>query len=346
MSENKRGFASDNNSGVHPEIMDAMNNANLGHTIAYGDDPYTEKAKKKFYEIFGNDIDVYFVFIGTAANVLGLNAATRSWNAVICAETAHINVDECGAPEKFNGFKLLSVDTPDGKLTVDLIQKHMHGFGFEHHSQPKVISITQATELGTVYKPHEIKDLADYAHQNNMILHMDGARIANAAVSLGLDFKSFTRDVGVDIVSFGGTKNGMMYGEAILFLNKKLGEDFKYVRKQGMQLASKMRFISAQFERYLSYDLWKKNAEHSNHMAQLLESKIKEIPQIKITQKVEANGVFAIVPDRKLIEELTKEYFFYDWDESKNEVRWMCSFDTQEEDILKFVELIKSKLNL
>ncbi len=345
MSENKRGFASDNNSGVHPEIMDAMNNANFGHTIAYGDDPYTEKAKKKFYEIFGNDIDVYFVFIGTAANVLGLNAATRSWNAVICAETAHINVDECGAPEKFNGFKLLSVETPDGKLTVDLIQKHMHGFGFEHHSQPKVISITQATELGTVYKPHEIKDLADYAHQNNMILHMDGARIANAAVSLGLDFKSFTRDVGVDIVSFGGTKNGMMYGEAILFLNKKLGEDFKYVRKQGMQLASKMRFISAQFERYLSDDLWKKNAQHSNRMAQLLESKIKELPQIKITQKVEANGVFAILPDKKLIEELTKEYFFYDWDESKNEVRWMCSFDTQEEDILKFVELIKKKLS-
>jgi len=341
MSENKRGFASDNNSGVHPEIMDAMNNANFGHTIAYGDDPYTEKAKNKFYEIFGNDIDVYFVFIGTAANVLGLNAATRSWNAVICAETAHINVDECGAPEKFNGFKLLSVETPDGKLTVDLIQKHMHGFGFEHHSQPKVISITQATELGTVYKPHEIKDLADYAHQNNMILHMDGARIANAAVSLGLDFKSFTRDVGVDIVSFGGTKNGMMYGEAILFLNKKLGEDFKYVRKQGMQLASKMRFISAQFERYLSDDLWKKNAQHSNRMAQLLESKIKELPQIKITQKVEANGVFAILPDKKLVEELTKEYFFYDWDESKNEVRWMCSFDTQEEDILKFVELIK-----
>lgn len=285
MSENKRGFASDNNSGVHPEIMKAIHEANHGHTIAYGDDPYTEKAKKTFYDIFGNNIDIYFVFIGTAANVLGLHATTRSWNAVICAETAHINVDECGAPEKYNGFKLLSVDTPDGKLTVDLIKQHMHGFGFEHHSQPKIISITQATEMGTVYTVDEIKTLADFAHQNDMYLHMDGARIANAAVSLGLDFKSFTKDAGVDILSFGGTKNGMMYGEAILFFNKQLGQDFKYVRKQGMQLASKMRYISAQFERYLSDNLWHKNAEHSNKMAKLLESYMKDIPRIKITQK-------------------------------------------------------------
>jgi len=341
---NKRGFASDNNSGVHPEIIKAIMAANEGHTIAYGDDPYSDKAKKKLYEHFGNEIDIYFVFIGTAANVLGLNAATHSWSAVICAETAHINVDECGAPEKFNGFKLLSVETPDGKLTVDLIQKHMHGFGFEHHSQPKVISITQATELGTVYTKDEVKTLADYAHQNNMYLHMDGARIANAAVSLNLPFKEFTKVAGVDILSFGGTKNGMMYGEAIVFFNKKLGEDFKYIRKQGMQLASKMRFISAQFERYLSDNLWYENAKHSNEMAQLLAEKLKDVSQIQITQKVEANGVFAIVPSREIIEELMNEYFFYDWDESSNEVRWMCSFDTQEEDINNFVELIKQKL--
>lgn len=344
MTTNKRGFASDNNSGVHPEIMKAIIDANVGHTIAYGDDIYTERAKSKLYEHFGKDIDIYFVFIGTAANVLGLHAATRSWNAVICAETAHINVDECGAPEKYNGFKLLSLETPNGKLTVDLIQKHMHGIGFEHHSQPKIISITQATELGTVYTPEEIKVLADYAHKNDMYLHMDGARIANAAVSLGLEFKKFTKDVGVDILSFGGTKNGMMYGEAIIFLNKELGKDFKYVRKQGMQLSSKMRFISAQFERYLTNDLWKKNARHSNNMAQLLASKIEEIPQIKITQKVQANGVFAIMPNREIINELMQEYFFYDWDESCNEIRWMTSFDTQEEDILDFVELIKKKL--
>ena len=344
MTKNKRGFASDNNSGVHPDIMDAIFEANKGHTIAYGDDPYTQQAKEKFYAHFGNDIDIYFVFIGTAANVLGLNAATRSWNSVICAETAHINEDECGAPEKFNGFKLLPVETTDGKLTVDLIRKHMKGFDFEHHSQPKVISITQATELGTVYTAEEVKVLADFAHQNNMYLHMDGARIANAAVSLNQSFKTFTKNAGVDILSFGGTKNGMMYGEAILFFDQKLGENFKYIRKQGMQLASKMRFISAQFERYLTDELWYKNAEHANNMAKLLERKVLEIPQIQLTQNVEANGVFAKVP-KEIIDDLKQEYFFYDWDEANNEVRWMCSFDTKEKDILTFVELIKSQLS-
>lgn len=340
---NKRGFASDNNSGVHPEILKAILEANEGHTIGYGDDIYTDRAKAKLHEHFGNDIDIYFVFTGTAANVLGLNAATRSWNSVICAETSHINEDECGAPEKFNGFKLLTVETPNGKLTIDLIQKHMKGFDFEHHSQPKIISITQSTEMGTVYTINEIKTLADFAHQNKMYLHMDGARIANAALALDSGFKEFTKDAGVDILSFGGTKNGMMYGEAILFLNKQLGEDFKYIRKQGMQLASKMRFISAQFERYLSDNLWHENAKHSNKMAQLLAQQIKDIPQIKITQKVEANGVFAIVP-KEIIPELKQEYFFYDWDEARSEVRWMTSFDTKEEDIIKFVELIKEKL--
>jgi len=345
MTINKRGFASDNNSGVHPEIMKAMMEANTGHTVGYGDDIYTERATNKFYDHFGSDIDVYFVFIGTAANVLGLHAATRSWNAVICAQTAHINVDECGAPEKYNGFKLLPVETENGKLTVDLIKQNIHGRGDEHHSQPKIISITQATEMGTVYTVDEIKAIANFAHENNMYLHMDGARIANAAASLNLGFKEFTKDAGVDILSFGGTKNGMMYGEAIVFFNKKLGEDFKYIRKQGMQLASKMRFISAQFERYLTDNLWHQNASHSNRMAQLLASKVKDIPQIKITQEVEANGIFAILPSRELIEELKNEYFFYDWDESRNEIRWMCSFDTQEEDIYSFVDIIKKKLS-
>lgn len=343
MSINKRGFASDNNSGVHPEILKAIFEANEGHTVGYGDDIYTERAKAKLCEYFGNDIDIYFVFTGTAANVLGLNAATRSWNSVICAETSHINEDECGAPEKFNGFKLLTVETPKGKLTIDLIQKHMKGFDFEHHSQPKIISITQSTELGTLYTINEIKTLVNFAHQNKMYLHMDGARIANAAVALDAGFKEFTKDAGVDILSFGGTKNGMMYGEAIIFLNKELGQDFKYIRKQGMQLASKMRFISAQFERYLSDNLWYENARHANKMAQLLAGQIKDIPQIKITQEVEANGVFAIVP-KEIIPELKQEYFFYDWDEARSEVRWMTSFDTKEEDINKFVELIKEKI--
>ncbi len=337
---NKRGFASDNNSGVHPAMIKAIVDANHGHTIAYGDDPYTEEAKSKFREIFGNDIEVFFVFIGSAANVLGLKAITESHNAIICSETAHIQVDECGAPERFTGCKLLTVATPDGKLTVDLIKKHMHGFGFQHHAQPKVISISQTTELGTLYRPKEIKVLADYAHENGMLLHMDGARLANAAVALGLGFREFTKDQGVDILSFGGTKNGMMYGEAIVFFNKKYAENFMYTRKQGLQLASKMRYVSAQFNAYLSNNQWYNTAEHSNKMAQILAQKVKDIPHVKITQEVEANGVFALIP-KEVIAVLQNDYFFYVWDDDKSEVRWMTSWDTTEEDIIKFSQRLR-----
>ncbi len=340
---NKRGFASDNNAGVSPEILARIAEVNQGHTIAYGDDPYTREAEIRIREIFREDTRVYFVFIGTAANVLGLDAVSQPYHSIICAETAHIHVDECGAPEKFTGCKLLPVETPDGKLTPDLAAKHMHGFGFEHHAQPRVISITQSTEMGTVYTIEEIRKLAGYAHSHGLLLHMDGARISNAAVSLNRSFREFTVDAGVDILSFGGTKNGMMYGEAVLFFNNAAGEDFKYRRKQGMQLASKMRFISAQFLGFLENDLWKKNAEHANQMARLLEEKVREIPGITITQKVEANGVFARVP-AGIIPELQKEFFFYIWDEDKSEVRWMTSFDTTEEDILGFTELLKEKM--
>ncbi|MFP4556672.1 MAG: threonine aldolase family protein [Bacteroidales bacterium] len=343
MTTNKRGFASDNNSGVHPAIFEAMANVNKGHTIAYGDDPYTEMAIKLFKEEFGNHVEVFFVFIGSAANVLGIKAATQPYHSVICPETAHINVDECGAPERFTGCKVLSVPTPDGKLTIDLIKKHMHGFGFQHHSQPKIISITQPTELGTVYSPDEIKKLADYAHSHDMYVHMDGARIANAAVALGLNFKSFTTEVGVDILSFGGTKNGMMYGEAVVFFRQELAEGFMYTRKQGLQLASKMRYISAQFSAYLSNNQWKQTALHANRMANFLANKIGEIPEVTVTQPVDVNGVFAIVP-REIIPKLQDEYFFYEWDESRNEVRWMTSWDTTEEDIEGFVKTLKSLL--
>lgn len=340
---NKRGFASDNNAGVHPDILKAIQNVNEGHTIAYGDDPYTEKATAVIKDIFGEEAEVFFVFIGTAANVLGLDAITQPYNSIICSETAHIHVDECGAPEKFTGCKLLSVETEDGKLTVDGIKKHMHGFGFEHHSQPGVISITQASEMGTVYSVEEIRRISDYAHQNGLLLHMDGARISNAAASLDKGFKEFTADAGVDVLSFGGTKNGMMYGEAVIFFDKELAQDFKYRRKQGMQLASKMRFISTQFLAFLGNDLWKKNAEHANRMAKLLEKEVSKIPGIKITQKVEANGVFAIIP-QNLISELQEEYFFYIWDEERSEVRWMTSFDTTEEDIYGFCDLLRQKM--
>ncbi len=340
---NKRGFASDNNAGVHPEILKAIQKVNEGHTIAYGDDPYTEKAAAVIKDIFGEEAEVFFVFIGTAANVLGLDTITQPYNSIICSETAHIHVDECGAPEKFTGCKLLSVETEDGKLTVDGIKKHMHGFGFEHHSQPGVISITQASEMGTVYSVEEIRRISDYAHQNGLLLHMDGARISNAAVTLDKGFREFTADAGVDVLSFGGTKNGMMYGEAVIFFDKELAQDFKYRRKQGMQLASKMRFISTQFLAFLDNDLWKKNAEHANRMAKLLEKEVSKIPGIKITQKVEANGVFAIIP-QDLIVELQEEYFFYVWNENRSEVRWMTSFDTTEEDIYGFCDLLRKKM--
>lgn len=324
--------------------MNALNKVNTGHAIAYGDDPVSLEAIANLQKVFGTESSAFLVFNGTAANVLGLDALTQPYNSVLCAETAHINVDECGAPEKFTGCKLISVPTQNGKLYPALLEKHMHGFGFEHHSQPGIISISQSTEMGTVYTRDEIIALSEFAHKYNMKLHMDGARISNAAVSLGMGFKEFTADAGVDILSFGGTKNGMMYGEAVIFFNKELSKDFKYRRKQGMQLASKMRFISAQFNAFLENDLWKKNAEHANKMAQLLYNKVKDIPEISVTQKVEANGVFVILPSG-IVEKLQKEYFFYPWDEERSEYRWMTSFDTSEEDINNFtsrlLELLK-----
>jgi len=338
-----RGFASDNNAGVHPEILKELSDINSGHAIGYGSDRYTEEAVALIRQHLGAGTDVFFVFTGTAANVLGITSVTRSWNSVLTASTAHIEQDECGAPEKFSGCKVLTVDTPDGKLMPGSLKKHMHGFGFEHHAQPGVISITQATEMGTVYTPSEISDLSDYAHKHGMYLHMDGARISNAAVALNLPFKAFTTDAGVDILSFGGTKNGMMFGEAICFLKPGLSENFKYLRKQGMQLASKMRFISGQYIAFFRNDLWKKNASHSNAMAQLLYNKVKDLRGITITQKVESNGVFVIIPP-DIVENLQNHYFFYPWDENRSEYRWMTSWDTTEEDIEKFVELLKKEL--
>ena len=334
-----RSFASDNNAGVHPRILDAIAAANRGHVIAYGDDAYTSAAVNRFREHLGKDVEVFFVFGGTGANVLAIKAVTQPYNAVMCAETAHINVDECGAPEKFTGCKLLSVATKDGKLTGGQLKPFLHGVGFEHHVQPRVISISQATEMGTVYTAREIRKLADFAHQHNLLLHMDGARIANAAVSLNVNLKAITADAGVDILSFGGAKNGMMYGEAVVFFDAKLAREFKYIRKQGAQLASKMRFISAQFLALLSDDLWRENAVHANRMARLLARELGKIPQITITQKVDANGVFAILPQR-FISRLQKKYFFYVWNEETSEARFMTSFDTTEDDIDAFVKLV------
>ena len=336
-----RGFASDNNAGVHPRIMNVLTKANTGHCIAYGDDPFTEAAKVEFKKLFGK-CELFFVFNGTGANVVSIQAMTQPFNAVICAETAHIHVDECGAPERFTGCKLLFNPTTDGKLRIPDIAKHLHGIGFEHHAQPRLVSITQATEMGTVYTVEELREMATFAHDNGLLLHVDGARIANAVAHLGVSLKEMICDTAVDILSFGGTKNGLMYGEAVVVMNIALAENLKYIRKQGTQLASKMRFISAQFEEYLKDGLWLENALHSNRMAQLLCREVQN-SGIAVTQKVEANEVFAILPTQ-LIKELQQEFFFYVWDESRGEVRWVCSWDTTENDIKRFVERLKKLL--
>jgi threonine aldolase len=338
-----RSFASDNNAGVHPEVLRAISAVNQGHVVGYGDDPYTDSAVHQFKRHFGNDIEVFFVFNGTAANCLSLKALTNSYHAVICAEAAHIYLDECGAPEKFTGCKLIPLPTREGKLTLEAVRNACHGIGVEHHVQPRVISITQATEVGTVYKPEEIRQLARFAREHSMFLHMDGARIANAAARLGLNLREATRDLGIDILSFGATKNGGMGAEAVVFFPTALSlpaVDFKFYRKQGMQLASKMRFLSAQFEALFNNDLWLRNARHSNRMAQLLKREVSNISGVKVVHKVESNGVFVQIP-RRAIAKLQKRYFFYEWDEAQSVVRWMCSWDTTESDIKQFTDFVR-----
>jgi len=267
--------------------------------------------------------------------VLCLRALTKSHQAVICSEMSHIQVDECGAPEAWTGCKLLPLATPDGKLTPRRVEAAIHGVGDPHHVQPRVISIAQSTEMGTVYRPKEVEALARFAHARGMVLHMDGARLGNAAAALGLSLRAATRDLGVDALSFGGTKNGLLGADAVVLFRKELVPDFQYLRKQGMQLASKMRFLSVQLEALLSNDLWRRNALHANRMAKRLESRVRRIRGVKIVQKVEANGVFAQIP-RRAIAPLRRKTFFYTWDETSSVVRWMCSWDTTEEDVEEF----------
>lgn len=342
----KRGFGSDNHSGVSREILEAIAAANTDHALAYGDDEWCGRASKLFKDTFGNQSEVYFVFNGTGANVLSIDLMCRSHHAVVCPETAHIFVDECGSPQRIVGSKMLPVATPDGKLAPELALSQMHGFGFEHHAQPRAISISQPTELGTLYTIEEIKALADLAHSHNMYLHIDGARLANAAVAMGCSFKEMTTDADVDILSFGGTKNGMLMGESCVVLNPILNEDAKYRRKQMAQLCSKMRFMAAQFEAYLTNGVWRRNAEHSNRMAKLLYAELMKMDVFRqsgdyaILYPVQVNSVFARMP-RVVWTALQKSYFFYDWNEAKNEVRWMCSFDTTERDIYDFVNALE-----
>ncbi len=331
----RRGFASDNYAGAHPEVLAAIVAANGGHQIAYGEDVYTERLREVMARHFGPQVEAFPVFNGTGANVLSLQSLLPRWGAVICAETAHINTDENGAPERVGGLKLLTVPTPDGKLTPELIGRQAHGWGDEHRAQPLAVSITQTTELGTAYTPDEIKAIADHIHPLGMRLHLDGARIANAAASLALPLRAFTIDAGVDVLSFGGTKNGLLFGEAVVVLRPEVSTGLLFLRKMNMQLASKMRFVSAQLVALLEGDLWLRSAEHANAMAARLLAAVSDLPGVTITQQVQANAVFAII-DPAVAEKLRSDFRFYDWNPATGEVRWMCAFDTTESDIDAF----------
>jgi threonine aldolase len=327
-----RTFASDNWAGVHPAVMAAIVEANGDHVAAYGADPVTTAAKELFRQHFGESAEVYFAFNGTGANVVGLQSLLRPFEAVICAETAHINSDECGAPERFLGSKLLSVPTPDGKLTPELVERAAGGVGDQHHVQPRVVSITQSTETGTCYQVEEIEALASWAHERRMLLHLDGARLANAAAALDVGLGDFGSGAGVDVLSFGGTKNGAMGAEAVVTFLGAAGDTLPFIRKQSMQLASKMRFVAAQFVALLTDGLWRENASHANAMAARLGDEVSRIPGVRLAYPVQANGVFPILPPT-VTATVQKQYPFYVWDVSTGVVRWMASFDTTEEDV-------------
>jgi len=340
-----RGFASDNYSGIHPDILAAIAAANEGHQVAYGEDVYTARLQEVMAEHFGAGVEAFPVFNGTGANVTGLQSMLPRWGAVVAASTAHINTDEGGAPERVAGIKILGVPTDDGKLTPALIDREAWGWGDEHRAQPLVVSITQSTELGTLYTPDEIRAIADHIHPLGMWLHLDGSRIANAAAALDLPLRAFTRDAGVDVLSLGGTKNGAMVGEAVVVLDPDASIGLKYLRKLNMQLSSKMRFVSAQLVALFEGDLWLRNAQHSNAMAARLRAGVEagladgSIRGVGFTQQTQVNGVFATLPPG-VADRLRESFRFYDWDASKNEVRWMCSFDTTEEDIDAFIAAI------
>lgn len=336
----KRGFGSDNHSGVHPRILEAIAAANVQHAPSYGTDEWTEKAEKVFREHFGPKAEVLFVFNGTAANVLSLKASAKSFQSCYCTDLAHINVDECGAPEYLAGVKLIPLPTINGKMRLEDLKKAHIRRGDQHYSQGQVVSLTQPTELGTTYSMDELKEIISWAKSENLYVHIDGARLSNAAVSLQKTFKEFTTDLGVDVVSFGGTKNGLMMGEAVVFLNPTLYKDCKYYRKQLGQLPSKTRFIAAQFLEYFKNDLWKEIATHSCEMAEKLYQQVKAMPGVEVTQSRQANAVFAKIP-QAWVKPLRENYFFYVWDEHTFECRWMTSWDTELSDIEGFAKSLK-----
>jgi threonine aldolase len=338
-----RTFASDNYAGVHPEVLAALADANGGHQISYGEDVYTERLAERVRETFGEGAQTFPVFNGTGANVVGLTAMMPRWGAVISTGTAHIHTDEAGAPERVSGLKLLPVGTPDGKLTPELIATEAWGWGDEHRAQPLVVSITQSTELGTVYSVDEVRAITDYAHEHGMSVHMDGARIWNAAAALGVPLRAFTSDAGVDVLSLGGTKNGLLGAEAVVVLDPQRAEGILFLRKLSMQLASKLRFMSAQLLTLFEDDLGLRSAAHANAMAQRMRSALEGTPGLSFSQPTDANAVFAVL-ENAAADRIRERYRFYDWDRAAGQVRWMCSFDTSEADVDAFVAAVREEL--
>ena len=334
-----KSFASDNYASAHPDVLAAMAQANDGHAVSYGADPWTARALEVLRGHFGERSQALLVFNGSGANVVSIRAVCRPWEAVICADTAHVNVDEGGAPERIAGVKLLTVATPDGKLTPDDVRARVQRLGDEHAVQPRLVTITQSTEYGTRYSAEETRALADVAHELGLALHMDGSRLSNAAAGLGCGLGDLTTEAGVDVVSLGGTKNGMVLGEAVVFLAPALAEGAKYLRKQTLQLASKGRYLAAQFVAMFEGDLWRRNATHANEMAARLAGHLREIPAVTITQRVQANGVFASMP-REAADQVRARWPFYTWDESKREERLMCSWDTTGEEVDAFASAL------
>ena len=335
----ERSFASDNYAGVHPDVLAAMAAVNVGHQVSYGDDDTTAQLRGLIKDHFGSGAEVFPVFNGTGANVVAMQAMARPWEAVICAQSAHINVDEGGAPEKVAGLKLWQMPTADGKLTPELIDSQAWGFGDVHRAQPGIVVVTQSTELGTLYTVAELAAVVERAKSHGLRVLLDGARIMNAAAALGVPFREFTTDLGIDAVSFGGTKNGAMGAEAIITLTPELAQAVPYLRKSDMQLASKMRFISAQLVALLTDDLWLRNARHANAMARRLSDAVAGFDHVTVTRPAQANAMFAIM-EPEATARLMAEFHFYTWDQATGEVRWMCAWDTTQEDVDRFVAAI------
>lgn len=332
-------LASENYAGVHPAILDAIIKANTGHVKSYGGDPYSLKAIELIRQHFGEEADVHFTFNGTGANVFALATATRSFNAILCSDLAHVYESESTAVEAFTGCRLIKVATENGKIFPESLKQSITRIGDTHYPQARILTLTQPTEYGTVYTPEELQLLAIIAKQNNLYIHIDGARLFNAAAALDITIQAIT--AGADLITLGGTKAGMMFGEAVIFLHKDLYKDSQYFLKRSMQLASKMRFIACQFEAMLTDNLWRDIAMHTNQMARLLAERLQPFSQIKIMQPVDTNAVFAIIP-KEWNEPLQAVFPFYVWDESVNEVRWMCSFDLQPEYIDLFIQKIET----